>query len=60
MKQKSESKQNLIEDGQQENNSLPSSSGLANLKDPADRPLGPVEKTFLLHAERGDCPTVKR
>lgn len=58
MKQKSESKQNLIEDGQ--DNALPSPSSYKDLKDPADRPLGPVEKTFLLHAERGDCPTVKR
>ncbi|CAH0560770.1 unnamed protein product [Brassicogethes aeneus] len=31
-----------------------------NLEDPIDRPLSQIEKTFLLSAERGDCPTVKR
>nr|XP_023013242.1 transient receptor potential protein-like [Leptinotarsa decemlineata] len=28
--------------------------------DPLDRPLSSIEKTFLLHAERGDCATVRR
>lgn len=28
--------------------------------DPLDRPLSSIEKTFLLHAERGDCATVSR
>lgn len=59
MKTKSESKQNLIEDVPDNNGPTTSTSSL-NIKDPADRPLGPVEKTFLLHAERGDCPTVKK
>lgn len=58
MKQKSESKQQLIEDGT--DNIATTSNELFDIKDPADRPLGPVEKTFLLHAERGDCATVKR
>lgn len=57
MKQKSESKQNLIEESP--DYVLPSTS-IINLKDPVDRPLGSVEKTFLLHAERGDCATVKK
>lgn len=30
------------------------------LSPPADYALGPVEKHFLLSAERGDCATVKR
>ncbi|XP_050498132.1 transient receptor potential protein-like isoform X2 [Diabrotica virgifera virgifera] len=30
------------------------------IKDPLDRPLSQIEKTFLLHAERGDCATVQR
>ncbi|XP_056640149.1 transient receptor potential protein isoform X1 [Diorhabda sublineata] len=30
------------------------------LKELLDRPLSQIEKTFLLHAERGDCATVKR
>lgn len=28
--------------------------------DPLDKPLSSIEKTFLLHAERGDCATVRR
>lgn len=31
-----------------------------NVDELIERPLGPVEKKFLLHAERGDCATVKR
>ncbi|XP_066257268.1 transient receptor potential protein-like [Euwallacea similis] len=34
-------------------------SGLL-LNDPIERPLSQIEKTFLLHAERGDCATVQR
>ncbi|XP_018327431.1 transient receptor potential protein [Agrilus planipennis] len=34
--------------------------GFINIADPAEKPLGPIEKSFLLHAERGDCATVKR
>ncbi|KAL1509540.1 hypothetical protein ABEB36_004255 [Hypothenemus hampei] len=30
------------------------------LTDPLERPLSQIEKTFLLHAERGDCATVQR
>lgn len=30
------------------------------LNEPIDRPLSQIEKTFLLHAERGDCATVKK
>ncbi|XP_060530179.1 transient receptor potential protein [Cylas formicarius] len=30
------------------------------LSDPIERPLSQIEKTFLLHAERGDCATVHR
>lgn len=48
-----ESMQNLIEDAK------------SNLDDeasdnPLDKPLSSIEKTFLLHAERGDCATVRR
>lgn len=31
-----------------------------SLSPPTDYVLGPVEKHFLLSAERGDCATVKR
>lgn len=30
------------------------------VNDPLDKPLSSIEKTFLLHAERGDCATVSR
>ncbi|CAG9767035.1 unnamed protein product [Ceutorhynchus assimilis] len=49
-----ESKENLIEklDDELDPASL--------LNDPIERPLSQIEKTFLLHAERGDLATVKR
>lgn len=49
-----ESKENLIDNIEDEfdTNVL--------LNDPIERPLSQIEKTFLLHAERGDCATVKR
>ncbi|KAJ8922824.1 hypothetical protein NQ315_007859, partial [Exocentrus adspersus] len=57
MKATSESKEFLIgqgECGEEDLGDVPLSS------DPFDRPLSVVEKTFLLHAERGDCATVER
>lgn len=48
-----ESMQNLIEGSKE---SLPDEIG----NDPLDKPLSSIEKTFLLHAERGDCATVRR
>lgn len=30
------------------------------VNDPLDKPLSSIEKTFLLHAERGDCATVRK
>lgn len=58
MKSKSESKENLIESGV--SFEATTSEHPVNLNDPVERPLGPVEKTFLLHAERGDCATVRK
>ena len=49
----SESQQNLL--GNEAN-----ATSTQSLAPPADYVLGPVEKHFLLSAERGDCATVKR
>ncbi|ERL93960.1 hypothetical protein D910_11246 [Dendroctonus ponderosae] len=48
-----ESRENLIEKSEEENTKV-------LLNDPIERPLSQIEKTFLLHAERGDCGTVQR
>nr|XP_003705368.1 PREDICTED: transient receptor potential protein [Megachile rotundata] len=50
----SESQQNLLAN---ESSRAPS---MQSLNPPTDYSLGPVEKHFLLSAERGDCATVKR
>lgn len=49
----SESQQDLLENEAR----APSVQSLAP---PVEYALGPVEKHFLLSAERGDCATVKR
>lgn len=49
-----QSKQQLI------SNSVDDVDPSSRSNDPLDRPLSQIEKTFLLSAERGDCPTVKR
>ncbi|XP_031369378.1 transient receptor potential protein isoform X2 [Apis dorsata] len=49
----SESQQNLLTDDAR-------APSLQSLNAPTDYTLGPVEKHFLLSAERGDCATVKR
>ncbi|XP_043464170.1 transient receptor potential protein [Leptopilina heterotoma] len=52
----SESQQNLLS-----NEAAPGKTGtVQSLQAPAEYSLGPVEKHFLLSAERGDCATVKR
>ncbi|XP_031783757.1 transient receptor potential protein isoform X2 [Nasonia vitripennis] len=51
----SESQQNLLT-----NEAKPASTSQQWLSPPADYVLGPVEKHFLLSAERGDCATVRR
>lgn len=51
----SESQQNLLT-----NEAKPGSTSQQSLTPPADYVLGPVEKHFLLSAERGDCATVRR
>lgn len=48
-----ESMQNLIEDVKEV-----ISEDVGN--DPLNKPLYSIEKTFLLHAERSDCATVRR
>lgn len=48
-----ESMQNLIEDIKE---AYPDEV----VTDPIEKPLSSIEKTFLLHAERGDCATVRR
>ncbi|KAJ8675456.1 hypothetical protein QAD02_011242 [Eretmocerus hayati] len=57
----SESQQNLLsnEAGQGVSGGARSGS-MPSLTAPADYILGPVEKHFLLSAERGDCATVRR
>ncbi|KAJ8929134.1 hypothetical protein NQ314_018202 [Rhamnusium bicolor] len=47
-----ESMENLIEGSTEDLNDIYVSSN------PLDRPLSSIEKTFLLHAERGDCATI--
>lgn len=54
MKVASESQEYLIGKDKDDFGSVPLSN------DPLDRPLSSIEKTFLLHAERGDCATVSR
>ncbi|XP_058806872.1 transient receptor potential protein isoform X2 [Phymastichus coffea] len=49
----SESQQNLL-------NSEQRATSVVSLSAPAEYILGPVEKHFLLSAERGDCATVRR
>lgn len=49
----SESQQNLL-------NNEARATSVQSLSAPADYILGPVEKHFLLSAERGDCATVRR
>lgn len=49
----SESQQNLLADDAR-------APSVQSLNAPTDYALGPVEKHFLLSAERGDCATVKR
>ncbi|XP_011298653.1 transient receptor potential protein isoform X2 [Fopius arisanus] len=49
----SESQQDLLENEAR-------ASSLPSLNPPVEYALGPVEKHFLLSAERGDCATVKR
>ncbi|PBC26701.1 Transient receptor potential protein [Apis cerana cerana] len=49
----SESQQNLLADDAR-------APSVQSLNAPTDYSLGPVEKHFLLSAERGDCATVKR
>lgn len=52
----SESRQNLIGGNYDDEHDVIDT----HFPDVLDRPLSQVEKTFLLHAERGDCATVKR
>ncbi|KAK9680093.1 Ankyrin repeats (3 copies) [Popillia japonica] len=52
-----ESKEHLIEESLE---TLESTAASIILTDPASRPLGPIEKQFLLQAERGDCAGVRR
>ncbi|XP_050299410.1 transient receptor potential protein isoform X2 [Anthonomus grandis grandis] len=49
-----ESRENLIEKSNEELDAA------VLLNDPIERPLSQIEKTFLLHAERGDLATVKK
>lgn len=49
-----ESRENLIDKFEEEFDTK------VLLNDPIERPLSQIEKTFLLHAERGDCGTVQR
>ncbi|KAF3423606.1 hypothetical protein E2986_03956 [Frieseomelitta varia] len=51
----SESQQNLLA-----NEATGRAPSMQSLSPPTDYILGPVEKHFLLSAERGDCATVKR
>lgn len=56
---KTESRQNLIESSSDNpifKNDLQCSGNAGQL----DRPLGPIEKAYLLHADRGDVATVAR
>lgn len=52
------SKKNLLEDSTEDLEYHV--DGGETVNDVVERPLGPVEKKFLLHAERGDCATVKK
>ncbi|KAF5272566.1 hypothetical protein FQR65_LT04905 [Abscondita terminalis] len=54
MRANSESKHNLL------SNEFYNSLELNLVQRASEKPLGPVEKLFLLHVERGDCNTVKR
>lgn len=55
---KTESKQNLIDEPFHHPNAKLSKPG--DGIEQLDRPLGPVEKSFLLNADRGDVATVAR
>lgn len=52
----SESQQNLLSN----ESATGKTAAVQSLQAPAEYSLGPVEKHFLLSAERGDCATVKR
>ncbi|XP_017784473.1 PREDICTED: transient receptor potential protein-like [Nicrophorus vespilloides] len=53
-----ESQQNLIASETMNEPTTPMAN--FDINDLTEKPLGPIEKTYLLHAERGDCATVKR
>ena len=52
----SESQQNLLSN----EGRAARTTSVHSLEPPTEYALGPVEKHFLLSAERGDCATVKR
>lgn len=51
-----ESRQNLLNCSENKG----SEANYNALRDIPDKPLSEIEKTFLLHAERGDVATVRR
>lgn len=57
-----ESRENLVGSDTESTNAETSSQSEAydSLHDTADYVLTPIEKKFLLTAERGDCATVRR
>lgn len=59
MKITSESKENLVPTSSSEDD-LKKSTVESEEIEPADYVLSPVEKTFLLTAERGDCAGIRR
>lgn len=50
------SKRNLLDDSVED---VSSEAGDVDAGDLTEKPLGPIEKRFLLFAERGDCATVR-